>query len=150
MKIYRHACLEMAWCLTDDVLYTNINFPKQNYFLHDLSKCLLLIWFRLWWKWVNILSELKSACINYFFRTARVCRRWYDLSYHPSLWTVVDLSIGWIKRDTVGLHMLCETRLHKTVSLDLTAWFGMSDQCLEVSFTDFKTWIIILIRFMVT
>ncbi|KAK2152010.1 hypothetical protein LSH36_342g03019 [Paralvinella palmiformis] len=69
--------------------------------------------------------------VPYLCRTAQVCHRWYQVSYHPSLWSEVDLSIGWITRDLSGLEILCKTRLYRTVFLDLTAWFGMTDQHLQ-------------------
>lgn len=65
-------------------------------------------------------------------RASKVCRMWYEVSHHPSLWSSVDLSGPCVRKYKKSLQWLCRNRLHDCTSLNLTGWSALTDQDIKM------------------
>ena len=68
----------------------------------------------------------------YCARLSKVCRLWYEVGRHPSLWSRVDLSAPCVRKFKKSLVWLCRHRMAATTSLTLSGWNNLVDADLEV------------------
>ena len=76
--------------------------------------------------------ECMPMHIIFATRVSMVCRHWYEVACHPSLWSKVDFSYGWIKLNNDRLKWLCENRLMQLKEANFGTLKTMTNSALEV------------------
>ncbi|KAK2141372.1 hypothetical protein LSH36_1113g00011 [Paralvinella palmiformis] len=72
-------------------------------------------------------GALPSLC-----RMSKVCKHWYEVACHPSLWSKMDFSYGWIKLNDDRLKWLCENRLTQLREVNFGTLKMMTNSSVEI------------------
>lgn len=80
-----------------------------------------------------IITSSLNCALFFLIRMSKVCKHWYEVACHPSLWSKMDFSYGWIKLNDDRLKWLCENRLTQLREVNFGTLKMMTNSSVEVN-----------------